>query len=125
MHWKRKWQPTPVLLPGESQGRGSLMGCHLWGRTESDTTEVTWQHIVPGSMVSDLRVRVTMALRLMQNASDGAGSRILWLGRNGVLQIQHSTDDSLHIFLGSSHCWLCKHSGHQVQGLHSRLPGVG
>ena len=41
MHWRRKWQPTPVLLPGESQGRGSLVGCHLWGRTESDTTEVT------------------------------------------------------------------------------------
>ena len=37
----RKWQPTPVFLPGESQGRGSLVGCHLWGRTESDTTEVT------------------------------------------------------------------------------------
>ena len=41
MHWRRKWQPTPVFLPGESQGRGSLMGCCLWGRTESDTTEVT------------------------------------------------------------------------------------
>ena len=36
-----KWQPTPVFLPGESQGWGSLMGCRLWGRTESDTTEVT------------------------------------------------------------------------------------
>ena len=41
MHWRRKWQPTPVCLPGESQGRGSLVGCHLWGRTELDTTEVT------------------------------------------------------------------------------------
>ena len=41
MHWRRKWQPTPVLLPGESQGRGSLVGCHLWGRTELDTTEAT------------------------------------------------------------------------------------
>ena len=41
MHWRRKWQPTPVFLPGESQGRGSLVGCHLWGRTESDTTEAT------------------------------------------------------------------------------------
>ena len=41
MHWRRKWQPTPVFLPGESQGRGSLVGCHLWGRTESDTTGVT------------------------------------------------------------------------------------
>ena len=27
MHWRRKWQPTPVFLPGESQGRGSLVGC--------------------------------------------------------------------------------------------------
>ena len=41
MHWRRKWQPTPVFLPGESQGRGSLVGCRLSGRTESDTTEVT------------------------------------------------------------------------------------
>ena len=41
MHWRRKWQPTPVFLPEESQGRGSLVGCHLWGRTESDTTEAT------------------------------------------------------------------------------------
>ena len=41
MHWRRKWQPTPVFLPGESQGWGNLVGCHLWGRTESDTTEAT------------------------------------------------------------------------------------
>ena len=41
MHWRRKWQPTPVFLPWESQGQGSLLGCCLWGRTESDTTEVT------------------------------------------------------------------------------------
>ena len=41
LHWRRKWHPTPVLLPGESQGRGSLVGCGLRGRTELDTTEVT------------------------------------------------------------------------------------
>ena len=41
MHWRRKWQPTPVFLPGESQGWGSLVGCRLWGRTELDTTEAT------------------------------------------------------------------------------------
>ena len=33
MHWRRKWQPTPVFLPGESQGLGSLVGCRLWGHT--------------------------------------------------------------------------------------------
>ena len=43
MHWRRTWQPTPAFLPGESQGWGSLVGCPLWGRTESDTTEVTQQ----------------------------------------------------------------------------------
>ena len=43
IHWRRKWQPSPVFLPGESQGRQSLVGCRLWGRTESDTTEATQQ----------------------------------------------------------------------------------
>ena len=38
VHWRRKWQPTPVFLPGESQG-----SCRLWGRTELDTTKATWQ----------------------------------------------------------------------------------
>ena len=38
---RRKWQPTPVFLPGESHGQGSLVGCRLWGHTELDTTEAT------------------------------------------------------------------------------------
>ena len=41
IRWRRKWQPTPVFLPGESQGRGRLVACHQWGRTESDMTEAT------------------------------------------------------------------------------------
>ena len=41
MHWRKKWQPTPVFLSGESQGWWSLVGCRLWGHTESDTTEAT------------------------------------------------------------------------------------
>ena len=42
MHWRRRGQPTPVFLPGESsQGQRSLVGFRLWGRTESDTTEAT------------------------------------------------------------------------------------
>ena len=43
MHWRRKWQPTPEILSGESQGQGTLVGCRLWGCTESDTTDVTWR----------------------------------------------------------------------------------
>ena len=46
MHWRRKWQLTPVFLPGESQGRGSLVSCHLWGHTESDRTEwLNWTEL--------------------------------------------------------------------------------
>ena len=41
MHWRRKWQPTPVFLPGESQGWRNLVGCRLWGRTELDKTNAT------------------------------------------------------------------------------------
>ena len=39
MSWRRKWQPTPVFLPGESHGQRSLMGCSPWGHKELDTTE--------------------------------------------------------------------------------------
>ena len=37
--WRRQWHPTPLLLPGKSHGRRSLVGCRPWGREESDTTE--------------------------------------------------------------------------------------
>ena len=51
MHWRRKWQPTPVFLPGESQGQRSLVGCRLWGGTESDTTEETQQQQQDGENI--------------------------------------------------------------------------
>ena len=39
LYWRRQWHPTPVLLPGKSHGRRSLVGCSPWGREESDMTE--------------------------------------------------------------------------------------
>ena len=44
MRWRRKWQPTLVFLPGESQGQESLVGCCLWGHTELDMTERLYLH---------------------------------------------------------------------------------
>ena len=44
--WRRKWQPTPVFLPGESHGQRSLAGHGPWGHRESDMTEVT-KHACP------------------------------------------------------------------------------
>ena len=57
MHWRRKWQLTPVFLPGESRGRGSLVGCRLWGRTESDTTEVTSQQQQQHSYLNSTQIK--------------------------------------------------------------------
>ena len=41
---KRRWHPTPVLLPGKSHGQRSLVGCSPWGHDESDTTELLHFH---------------------------------------------------------------------------------
>ena len=57
MHWRRKWHPTPVFLPGEFQGQGSLVGCHLWSRTESDATEATQQQQQHNHSLSSSRPR--------------------------------------------------------------------
>ena len=72
MHWRRKWQPTPVFLSGESQGRGSLVGCRLWGRAGSDTTEATQQQqqllvtgIITQHPFSDLIFKTTSELLLL------------------------------------------------------------
>ena len=50
MHWRRKWQPTPVFLPGESQRRGSLVGCRLWGRRVGHN----WRDLVAAAAVQYL-----------------------------------------------------------------------
>ena len=41
--WKIPWTEEPVFLPGESQGWWTLVGCRLWGHTESDMTEAIYQ----------------------------------------------------------------------------------
>ena len=46
MHWRRKWQPTPVFLPGESQGQGSLTGYSPQSRKESDMTEWLFTYLL-------------------------------------------------------------------------------
>ena len=51
--WRRKWQPTPVFLPGESHGQRSLMGFSPRGRKESDTTERLHLHLPRDNCCSD------------------------------------------------------------------------
>ena len=67
MHWRRKRQPTPVFLPGESQGRGSLVGCRLWGHTESNTTEAA---AIPWKLVPVSRPRMSLRSLNIRAQSD-------------------------------------------------------
>ena len=73
---RRKWQPTPVFLPGESQGQKSLVGCCLWGHTESGTTEAMQQkqqlvadkqvHLLSGYSLSDTETSTVFYSMLMK-----------------------------------------------------------
>ena len=85
MHWRRKWQPTPVFLPGGSQGQRSLVGCHLWGHTESDTTGATWQqqqhdvglkgcHWLNQQEGSGKKLRVTGLAKALEGGEEGKES---------------------------------------------------
>ena len=76
MHWRRKWQPPPVFLPGESQGQwGVLVGCRLWGRTESDMTERLHCHALEKEMATHSSV---LAWRIPEMAEPGGLPSMGW-----------------------------------------------
>ena len=89
MHWRRKWQPTPAFLPGESQGQRSLVGCRLWGRTESDTTEATQQQqqqcwtlgwLSPSTRALRAVSQITTVIRV-------SGHEAYWFSELGALEV--------------------------------------
>ena len=79
--WRRQWHPTPVLLPGKSHGRRSLVGCSPWGREKSDTTERLHFHF----SVSCLGEGNGNSLQCscLENPRDG---RVWWATVYGVAQ---------------------------------------
>ena len=79
MHWRRKWQPTLVFLPGESQGRGSLVGCCLWGRTESDTTETMQQQQHVPSIPAFWSISIINGCWILSEAFSASIEIIIWL----------------------------------------------
>ena len=104
IHWRRKWQPTPVSLPGESQGWRGLVGCHLWGYTELDTTEVTQQQQQQKQRMQEQRFpkgksgfcyqnkwegilgRLLFSSSVMSNSSSTLACKIPWMEEPGRLQ---------------------------------------
>ena len=90
MHQRRKWQPTPVFLPGESQGWGSLVGCRLWGCTESDMTEAIQQQ------QQQLSSEINGKLCLSERASISRCSFLLSLHTNEMNQNIQSLGIQLH-----------------------------
>ena len=79
MHWRRKWQPTPVFLPGESCGQRSLVGCCLWGRTESDRLKRFGMHACVGKGNGNL-----LQYSCLDNPRDGGPWWLLSMGSHRV-----------------------------------------
>ena len=78
---RRKWHPTPVLLPGKSHGQRSLIGYSPWGREESDTTE--WLHFHFSLSYIGERNGKPLRCSYMENPRDGGG---WWAAISGVAQ---------------------------------------
>ena len=85
MHWRRKWQPTPVFLPGESQGWGSLVGCRLWGHTELDTPEQ-----LSTQAQQDI---ISISISCLENPMDGGA---WWAAVHGVAKSQTWLSNQAH-----------------------------
>ena len=81
--WRRQWQPTPVLLPGKTHERRSLVGCGLWGCEESDTTE--WLHIHFSLSCIGEGNGNPLQCSCLENPSDGGA---WWAAVYGVTQSQ-------------------------------------
>ena len=82
LHWRIKWQPTPIFLPGESQGQRSLVGCRLWGHTESDMNKPTQQQQQQGSRVLTL----SRVLILQQKTLQGLYGRAYLLTSHSLIK---------------------------------------
>ena len=84
MHWRRKWQPTPVFLPRESQRQRSLVGCRLWGGIESDRADTTWKlgsNIYRAPNICQISCR---ALNVLSHLA--LKTTLIWLVPKNVLQ---------------------------------------
>ena len=113
MHWRRKWQPTPVFLPGESCGQRSLVGCCLWGRTESDRLKWFGMHACVGEGNGN-----PLQCSCLENPVDRGA---WWAIVHNVTKIRHSwADRHIHVCLGVGGVWWRKLSSYPLGYGHPR-----
>ena len=92
MHWRRKWQPTPVFLPGESHGQRSLVGCRLW--VAQSRTRLKW---LSSSSSKGLLGAFQMAQKV-KNLSAMQETRVQSLGQEDPLEKEMAIHSSLLIW---------------------------
>ena len=110
--WRRQWHPTPVLLPGKSHGRRSLVGCSPWGRQESDTTErLHFQFSLLCIGEGNGNPLHVLAWRISGTGEPGG------LPSMGSHRVGHNSSSSL---LPLSICNLCKSKDQILYSSHSR-----
>ena len=114
MPWRRKWQPTPVFLPGESQGQRSLVGYNLWGHKESDTTERlihihTQGSLVPLNLINTKACSSSLTERMCAKSLQSCPTlchpvdcSLLGFSVHGVLQARKLESVAVPTFRGSS-----------------------
>ena len=118
MHWRRKWQPTPVFLPGESQRWQSLVGCQLWGRTESEQLKrlSSWSSSIPQNhLAHPICFIFTRFTPLFSTASatflarewNNYGRKVRMCISDVPLQLMKSSIE-MYVLSRFSHVWLCK-----------------
>ena len=102
MHWRRKWQPTPVFLPGESQEQGRLLGCCLWGRTESDTTERLHFHFSLHALEKELETRSSvLAWRIPETGEPGGLPSRVAQSQTWLKRLSSSSSSSISLMTNS------------------------
>ena len=90
MHWRRKWQPTPVFLPGESQGRGSLMGFRLWGHT----VRHDWSDLAAVATGLTLKHHLFLALKADFQTGAPPSALVLWPQTLGPVSFQNRSESN-------------------------------
>ena len=110
MHWRRKWQPTPVFLPGESQERRGLVGCRLWGRTDTTKDPHDATKILSAATI-DLRSPGgghgnPLQCSCLENPRNGG---VWWAAVYGVAQSEEEEEGFKTVVADSSCVWFQSH----------------